>query len=76
MIKNTHRDLNIALINELAMIFNKMGINTEQVLQAASSKWDFMPFRRLQVDGTRILVMGLTLKETAPTCAIPASWTS
>jgi UDP-N-acetyl-D-galactosamine dehydrogenase len=121
VIENTQRDLNIALINELAMIFNKMGIDTEQVLQAAGSKWNFLPFRpglvgghcigvdpyylthkaqsigyhpeiilagrrlndgmgayvvaqvvkamtkrRLQVDGARILVMGLTFKENCP----------
>ncbi len=121
VIENTQRDLNIALINELALIFNKMGIDTEEVLQAAGSKWNFLPFRpglvgghcigvdpyylthkaqsigyhpeiilagrrlndsmgayvvaqlvkamtkrRLQVDGARILVMGLTFKENCP----------
>lgn len=121
VIENTQRDLNIALINELALIFNKLGIDTEQVLQAAGSKWNFLPFRpglvgghcigvdpyylthkaesigyhpqiilagrrlndsmgayvvtqlvktmtkrRLQVDGARVLVMGLTFKENCP----------
>lgn len=121
VIENTQRDLNIALINELAIIFNKMGIDTESVLQAAGTKWNFLQFRpglvgghcigvdpyylthkaqalgyhpeiilagrrlndsmgayvasqlikamtkrRIQVDGARILVMGLTFKENCP----------
>ena len=121
VIENTQRDLNIALINELALIFNKMGIDTESVLLAAGSKWNFLPFRpglvgghcigvdpyylthkaqqigyhpeiilagrrlndsmgayvvsqlvkammkrQIQVDGARILVMGLTFKENCP----------
>lgn len=121
VIENTQRDLNIALINELAIIFNKMGIDTEAVLKAAGSKWNFLPFRpglvgghcigvdpyylthkaqaigyhpeiilagrrlndsmgayvvaqlvkamtkrRLQVDGAKVLVMGLTFKENCP----------
>jgi len=121
VIENTQRDLNIALINELAIIFNRMGIDTEAVLEAAGSKWNFLPFRpglvgghcigvdpyylthkaesigyhpqiilagrrlndsmgayavgqlvkvmtkrRLQVDGARILVMGLSFKENCP----------
>ena len=121
VIENTQRDLNIALINELALIFNKMGIDTEAVLQAAGSKWNFLPFRpglvgghcigvdpyylthkaqsigyhpevilagrrlndgmgayvaaqlvkamtkrRIQVDGARILLMGLAFKENCP----------
>ena len=121
VIENTQRDLNIALINELALIFNKMGIDTESVLLAAGSKWNFLPFRpglvgghcigvdpyylthkaqqigyhpeiilagrrlndgmgayvvsqlvkammkrQIQVDGARILVMGLTFKEDCP----------
>jgi UDP-N-acetyl-D-galactosamine dehydrogenase len=44
IIENTQRDVNIALINELALIFNKLGINTQEVLQAASTKWNFLPF--------------------------------
>jgi UDP-N-acetyl-D-galactosamine dehydrogenase len=51
VIENTQRDLNIALINELAMIFNRMGIDTEAVLQAAGSKWNFLPFRPGLVGG-------------------------
>jgi UDP-N-acetyl-D-galactosamine dehydrogenase len=121
VIENTQRDLNIALINELAMIFNKMGIDTEAVLLAAGSKWNFLPFRpglvgghcigvdpyylthkaqtigyhpeiilagrrlndgmgayvvsqlvkamlkkRIHVEGSRVLVMGLTFKENCP----------
>ena len=121
VIENTQRDLNIALINELAIIFNKMGIDTEAVLKAAGSKWNFLPFRpglvgghcigvdpyylthkaqaigyhpeiilagrrlndsmgayvvaqlvkamtkkRIQVDGAKVLVMGLAFKENCP----------
>lgn len=51
VIENTQRDLNIALINELALIFNKMGIDTESVLLAAGSKWNFLPFRPGLVGG-------------------------
>lgn len=121
VIENTQRDLNIALINELAIIFNKMGIDTEAVLKAAGTKWNFLPFRpglvgghcigvdpyylthkaeeigyhsevilagrrindgmgvyvagqmikamlkkRIQVNGARVLVLGLTFKENCP----------
>ena len=121
VIENTQRDLNIALINELAIIFNKLGIDTEDVLLAAGSKWNFLPFRpglvgghcigvdpyylthkaqsigyhpeiilagrrlndnmgtyvvsqlvkamtkqKLQVNGAKILLMGLTFKENCP----------
>jgi UDP-N-acetyl-D-galactosamine dehydrogenase len=121
VIENTQRDLNIALVNELAIIFNKMGIDTEAVLKAAGTKWNFLPFRpglvgghcigvdpyylthkaeamgyhpqvilagrrindgmgayvagqlvkamlkrRLQVDGARVLILGLTFKENCP----------
>jgi UDP-N-acetyl-D-glucosamine/UDP-N-acetyl-D-galactosamine dehydrogenase len=121
VIENTQRDLNIALINELTIIFNIMGIDTESVLQAAGTKWNFLPFRpglvgghcigvdpyylthkaqtlgyhpeiilagrrlndsmgryivsqlikamtkkRIQVDGARVLVMGLAFKENCP----------
>lgn len=51
VIENTQRDLNIALVNELAIIFNKMGIDTESVLNAAGSKWNFLPFRPGLVGG-------------------------
>jgi len=121
VIENTQRDLNIALINELAIIFNKLDIDTEDVLLAAGSKWNFLPFRpglvgghcigvdpyylthkaqsigyhpeiilagrrlndnmgpyvvsqlvkamtkqKLQVNGAKILLMGLTFKENCP----------
>lgn len=121
VIENTQRDLNIALINELALIFNKLGIDTQAVLEAAGTKWNFLPFRpglvgghcigvdpyylthkaqsigyhpevilagrrlndgmgayvvsqlvkamlkrRLHVEGSRVLVMGLTFKENCP----------
>lgn len=51
VIENTQRDLNIALINELAMLFNRMGIDTEEVLLAAGTKWNFLPFRPGLVGG-------------------------
>ena len=121
VIENTQRDVNIALINELALIFARLGIDTEEVLQAAGSKWNFLPFRpglvgghcicvdpyylthkaqeigyhpemilagrrlndnmpihvageivklmtrkRIQVNGARILVLGVTFKENCP----------
>lgn len=121
VIENTQRDLNIALINELAIIFNRLGIDTEAVLQAAGTKWNFLPFRpglvgghcigvdpyylthkaqaigyhpeiilagrrindsmgayvasqlvkamvkrRIQVEGAKVLVLGLTFKENCP----------
>ncbi|GAO34660.1 UDP-N-acetyl-D-galactosamine dehydrogenase [Sulfuricella sp. T08] len=51
VIENTQRDLNIALMNELAIIFDKMGIDTLEVLQAAGTKWNFLPFRPGLVGG-------------------------
>lgn len=121
VIENTQRDLNIALINELAIIFNRLGIDTEAVLEAAGTKWNFLPFRpglvgghcigvdpyylthkaeavgyhpevilagrrvndgmgtyvarqlikamlakRIQMNGARVLVMGLAFKENCP----------
>ncbi|MEE9325648.1 MAG: nucleotide sugar dehydrogenase, partial [Cocleimonas sp.] len=51
VIENTQRDLNIALINELSLIFNKLGIDTLEVLEAAGSKWNFLPFRPGLVGG-------------------------
>lgn len=51
VIENTQRDLNIALINELAIIFSKLGIDTESVLEAAGTKWNFLPFRPGLVGG-------------------------
>ena len=121
VIENTQRDINIALINELAMIFEKLDIDTEAVLEAAGTKWNFLPFRpglvgghcigidpyylthkamevgyhpeiilagrrlndnmstyvvdqicklmikrRIHIDGSNILIMGLTFKENCP----------
>ncbi|MFW2342866.1 Vi polysaccharide biosynthesis UDP-N-acetylglucosamine C-6 dehydrogenase TviB [Brevundimonas sp.] len=121
VIENTQRDLNIALVNELAIIFNRLGIDTQAVLEAAGTKWNFLPFRpglvgghcigvdpyylthkaeqvgyhpevilagrrindgmgrhvvsqlikamlkkRIQVEGARVLVLGLTFKEDCP----------
>jgi UDP-N-acetyl-D-galactosamine dehydrogenase len=51
VIENTQRDVNIALINELALIFKRMGIETEEVLRAAGTKWNFLPFRPGLVGG-------------------------
>lgn len=51
VIENTQRDLNIALINDLAILFNKLGIDTLEVLQAAGTKWNFLPFRPGLVGG-------------------------
>lgn len=51
VIENTQRDLNIALVNELAVIFNRMGVDTEAVLEAAGTKWNFLPFRPGLVGG-------------------------
>jgi UDP-N-acetyl-D-glucosamine/UDP-N-acetyl-D-galactosamine dehydrogenase len=51
VIENTQRDVNIALINELALIFNRLGIDTQEVLDAAGSKWNFLPFRPGLVGG-------------------------
>ncbi|SVD02614.1 uncharacterized protein METZ01_LOCUS355468, partial [marine metagenome] len=51
VIENTQRDINISLINELALIFHKLGIDTEEVLSAAGTKWNFLPFRPGLVGG-------------------------
>jgi UDP-N-acetyl-D-galactosamine dehydrogenase len=51
VIENTQRDVNIALVNELAMIFERIGIDTEEVLEAAGTKWNFLPFRPGLVGG-------------------------
>ena len=121
VIENTQRDINIALINELAIIFGRLGVDTEAVLNAAGSKWNFLPFRpglvgghcigvdpyylthkaqavgyhpeiilagrrlnddmgayvanqliksmikrRVQIEGSRVLVLGFTFKENCP----------
>ncbi len=51
VIENTQRDVNIALINELALIFNRLGIDTQEVLEASGTKWNFLPFRPGLVGG-------------------------
>jgi UDP-N-acetyl-D-galactosamine dehydrogenase len=56
VIENTQRDLNIALVNELAIIFGKLGIDTHQVLEAAGTKWNFLPFKPGLVGGHCISV--------------------
>ena len=56
VIENTQRDVNIALVNELSLIFNKMGIDTLEVLEAAGTKWNFLPFRPGLVGGHCISV--------------------
>lgn len=56
VIENTQRDLNIALVNDLAMLFDKLGIDTQDVLDAAATKWNFIPFRPGLVGGHCISV--------------------
>jgi UDP-N-acetyl-D-glucosamine/UDP-N-acetyl-D-galactosamine dehydrogenase len=56
VIENTQRDVNIALVNELALIFNRLGIDTLEVLEAAGTKWNFLPFRPGLVGGHCISV--------------------
>ncbi|MBV1913956.1 MAG: Vi polysaccharide biosynthesis UDP-N-acetylglucosamine C-6 dehydrogenase TviB [Pseudomonadales bacterium] len=56
VIENTQRDLNIALMNELSLIFSRLGIDTEEVLEAAGTKWNFLPFRPGLVGGHCISV--------------------
>ncbi|MEH6503412.1 MAG: nucleotide sugar dehydrogenase [Cycloclasticus sp.] len=51
VIENTQRDVNIALVNELALIFNRIGIDTQEVLEAAATKWNFLPFKPGLVGG-------------------------
>ncbi|MGI9308959.1 MAG: Vi polysaccharide biosynthesis UDP-N-acetylglucosamine C-6 dehydrogenase TviB [Gammaproteobacteria bacterium] len=51
VIENTQRDVNIALVNELALIFNRMGLDTREILEAAGTKWNFLPFRPGLVGG-------------------------
>ena len=85
VIENTQRDLNIALINELAIIFNEMGIDTEAVLQAAGTKWNFLPFRPGLVGGhcigvdpyylrTRPRRSAITRKSSSPAGASTTAW--
>ncbi|WP_082356261.1 nucleotide sugar dehydrogenase [Novosphingobium sp. AAP83] len=68
VIENTQRDLNIALINELAIIFGRMGIDTEAVLNAAGTKWNFLPFRPGLVGGHCIGVDPYYLTYAAEAC--------
>jgi UDP-N-acetyl-D-galactosamine dehydrogenase len=68
VIENTQRDLNIALINELAMIFERLDIDTEEVLQAAGTKWNFLPFRPGLVGGHCIGVDPYYLTYKAQAC--------
>jgi hypothetical protein len=65
VIENTQRDLNIALMNELALLFNRMGIDTQEVLEAAGTKWNFLPFRPGLVGGI-VLASTLTTSLTRP----------
>ena len=68
VIENTQRDLNIALINELAMIFERLDLDTEEVLQAAGTKWNFLPFRPGLVGGHCIGVDPYYLTYKAQAC--------
>lgn len=68
VIENTQRDLNIALMNELAVIFDKLGIDTTNVLEAAQTKWNFLPFRPGLVGGHCIGVDPYYLTHKAETC--------
>jgi UDP-N-acetyl-D-galactosamine dehydrogenase len=65
VIENTQRDLNIALMNELAIIFNRLGLDTTDVLEAAVTKWNFLPFRPGLVGGHCIGVDPYYLTHTA-----------
>lgn len=67
VIENTQRDVNIALVNELAIIFNQLGIDTEDVLKAAGTKWNFLPFRPGLVGGHCIGIDPYYLKHKALT---------
>lgn len=70
VIENTQRDINIALINELALIFNKLNIDTEEVLLAAGTKWNFLPFRPGLVGGHCIGVDPYYLTHKAIECGV------
>ena len=65
VIENTQRDINIALMNELSLIFERLGIDTLEVLEAAGSKWNFLPFRPGLVGGHCIELIHLTHKAQA-----------
>ncbi|GAB3820244.1 hypothetical protein GCM10028895_19970 [Pontibacter rugosus] len=55
VIENAQRDINIAFVNELAKIFNRLGIDTDEVLQAAGTKWNFLKFKPGLVGGTALV---------------------
>ena len=59
MIENTHRDLNIALMNELALIFDRVGIRTKDVLNAAATKWNFLRFSPGLVGSQPLILLSL-----------------
>ena len=63
MIENIQRDVNIALINELALIFHRLGIDTHEVLAASGTKWNFLPFKPGLVGGTA----SAWIRTTSPT---------
>ena len=71
VIENTQRDLNIALVNELSLIFHRIGIDTTEVLQAAGTKWNFLPFRPGLVGGHCIGVDPYYLTHKAETHRLP-----
>lgn len=68
--ENTQRDINIALINELAIIFNKLGIDTHEILEAAGTKWNFLPFKPGLVGGHCIGVDPYYLTHKAIECGL------
>lgn len=70
VIENTQRDINIALINELAIIFNNLGIDTHEILEAAGTKWNFMPFKPGLVGGHCIGVDPYYLTHKAIECGV------
>jgi len=70
VIENTQRDINIALINELALIFNKLGLDTEEILIAAGTKWNFLPFKPGLVGGHCIGVDPYYLTHKAIECGV------
>ena len=72
VIENAQRDINIAFVNELAVIFNKMGINTLDVLEAAGTKWNFLNFRPGLVGGTLYRRRPLLLGLQSPGTGIPS----
>ena len=71
MIENTQRDLNIAFVNELSIIFEKLGLDTVEVLKAAGTKWNFLPFRPGLVGGHCIGVDPYYLTHKAELARLP-----